>query len=66
MKGYMSMVTTESCEMASTVKPVEQGEMERVEGGVMPMFDANGRMITCTDPIRWRNPGSLFPSPFRF
>ncbi len=53
-------------ETKAPMTPVEPAEMNEVVGGVMPMWDADGRMITCTDPLRWRSPGTLYPTPYRF
>lgn len=60
-------MNTESLrELAACLAPVEPAELNDVEGGVMPMWTADGRMVTCTDPLRWRSPGTLSPTPTRF
>jgi hypothetical protein len=55
-----------NCEAKKSMESVEQAEMSVVVGGVAPVWDAKGNMITCTDPRRWQSPGTLYPSPLRF
>jgi len=45
---------------------IDLSEMETIHGGVMPMWTADGEMVTCTDPRRWQSPGTLYPWPYRF
>jgi hypothetical protein len=45
---------------------IDLSELETIHGGVMPMWTADGKMVTCTDPLRWTNPRALYPSPFPF
>jgi hypothetical protein len=42
---------------------IDLSEMETIHGGVMPMWTADGEMVTCTDPRRWQIPGTLYPRP---
>jgi hypothetical protein len=55
-----------TCEPKKSMELVEQDEMSVVVGGVAPVWDSKGNMITCTDPRRWTSPGTLYPQPPRF
>jgi hypothetical protein len=48
------------------IETVDLAEMETIDGGVMPMYTADGKMVTCTDPLRWQRLSTLYSSPFRF
>jgi hypothetical protein len=58
------MNTEISRELEAQMAPVETAELNDVVGGVAPMWTADGRMVTCTDPLRWRLPGTLYPTPY--
>jgi hypothetical protein len=60
------MNTEISRELEAQMAPVGTAELNDIEGGVAPMWTEDGRMVTCTDPLRWRSPGTLYPYPTRF
>jgi hypothetical protein len=60
------MLASNNPQPRDEAETIDLSEMETIHGGVMPMWTADGEMVTCTDPRRWQFPGTLYPSPYRF
>jgi bacteriocin-like protein len=56
-----------NCEAKTSLKLLTQKEMAAISGGVQAAYDANGRIITCTDPRRRQQTlGPFYPKLPRF
>jgi hypothetical protein len=62
----MNMLASNNPQPRDDAETIDLSEMETIHGGVMPMWTADGKMVTCTDPLRWTSPGTLYPRPFWF